>query len=195
MSQAVRERIIREATRLFVEHGYRGISMREIAEAANVSKAGLYYHFRDKEDLFLAVLGDSLQRIGWIIAEAVKEKEATRERVAHVMRGIFSLPAEQRAIIRLATQEMAHLRAPTRKVFGEQYHRLFITPLEDILKEGIARQEIRPLNTRVAIWMLLGMVYPFLYPPHHQGRIDPDEMLSTALTIFFDGVSLPPNHS
>jgi AcrR family transcriptional regulator len=49
-------RIIEEATCLFVASGYCGISMREIAEAVGISKAGLYYHFRDKEDLFLAIL-------------------------------------------------------------------------------------------------------------------------------------------
>ena len=41
-------RIVGEATCLFVVRGYRGISMREIAEAAGISKAGLYYHFKDK---------------------------------------------------------------------------------------------------------------------------------------------------
>ena len=41
-SAAVPERIIEEATRLFVASGYTSISMREIAEAVGVSKAGLY---------------------------------------------------------------------------------------------------------------------------------------------------------
>ena len=44
----LRARILAEATRLFVVYGYNGISMREIAEAVGVSKAGQYYHFKDK---------------------------------------------------------------------------------------------------------------------------------------------------
>ena len=51
-----REDILRQATRLFIAHGYSGLSMRRIAEAVGISKAGIYYHFRDKESLFLAIL-------------------------------------------------------------------------------------------------------------------------------------------
>ncbi len=49
----VRDRILLKALQFFVAHGYDGISMREIAEACGLSKAALYYHFRDKEALFL----------------------------------------------------------------------------------------------------------------------------------------------
>ena len=62
------ERIAEEATRLFVANGYHGVSMREIAEAVGISKAGLYYHFRDKEDLFIAILTANLsasRRLSW----------------------------------------------------------------------------------------------------------------------------------
>ncbi|MCB0152930.1 MAG: helix-turn-helix transcriptional regulator, partial [Caldilineaceae bacterium] len=51
-----RAAILAAAQRLFVERGYRGISMREIAEAVGMTKAALYYHFRDKEQLFVALL-------------------------------------------------------------------------------------------------------------------------------------------
>jgi len=56
----VPQQILHEATRLFVDRGYHALSMREIAEAVGVSKAGLYYHFEDKEDLFLAILTNNL---------------------------------------------------------------------------------------------------------------------------------------
>ena len=62
----VPDRIMEEATRLFVTRGYHGISMREIAEAVGVSKAGLYYHFKDKEDLFIAILTTNLNQIDHI---------------------------------------------------------------------------------------------------------------------------------
>lgn len=38
-------RILAAAARLFMARGYRGISMREIAEAVGISKAGLYFPF------------------------------------------------------------------------------------------------------------------------------------------------------
>lgn len=46
-----RQRIVDTAMRMFVEQGYDGTSLREIAEALEVTKAALYYHFRTKEEI------------------------------------------------------------------------------------------------------------------------------------------------
>ncbi len=54
-----RERILREATRLFAVHGYEGTSLRMIAEAVGMQKGSLVYHFSSKENIREAVL-DSL---------------------------------------------------------------------------------------------------------------------------------------
>jgi AcrR family transcriptional regulator len=42
---------------LFSSQGYRGTSIREIAEAAGVSTGNVYHHFPDKETIFQTVLG------------------------------------------------------------------------------------------------------------------------------------------
>ncbi len=55
-SEDKRERILTEALRLFSSSGYRGTSLSEIAQAADISKAGLLHHFPSKESLFIEVL-------------------------------------------------------------------------------------------------------------------------------------------
>lgn len=185
---AVRQRILDEATRLFVTHGYHGISMREIAARVGVSKAGLYYHFRDKEDLFLAILTAHLESIEHLIQEARQRERTTRGRVTRVLRGIFEQAPERRAIIRLASQEMAHLSRTARAEFSRLYREKFIAQMEAILREGVARGEIRPLDVHLATWMLLGMAYPFFYPAHERELGSPLEAIDLMLTIFFEGV-------
>ena len=76
----VRETILQESGRLFVARGYHGLAMRELAEAVGVSKAALYYHFTDKEDLFMAVLTSNLDRIEQVINEARKARTRGKER-------------------------------------------------------------------------------------------------------------------
>jgi AcrR family transcriptional regulator len=49
-------RILDVATRLFMEFGYDGASMDAVAEAAGVGKPTLYHRYRDKRDLFEAVV-------------------------------------------------------------------------------------------------------------------------------------------
>src|ERR1700752_2447185 len=46
------EAIVQAATALFQKHGFDGISMDKVAEAAEVSKRTLYNHFPSKEELF-----------------------------------------------------------------------------------------------------------------------------------------------
>jgi AcrR family transcriptional regulator len=50
-----RERILDVALDLFVDRGYDKTSLREIAERLGVTKAALYYHFRSKEDILMAL--------------------------------------------------------------------------------------------------------------------------------------------
>ncbi len=188
-ASAMLSRIIDEAARLFVASGYRGISMREIAEAVGISKAGLYYHFRDKEDLFIAILTAHLGGVEQIIHDAVSDGANAREQVARIIRGILSLPPNQRAIIRLASQEIVHVSQAARSDFEGTYQERFLGRVEAILQGGIDRGELRRVNVRLATWLLLGMAYPFFYPGHSLG--DMDETIDLMLAVFFDGLSNP----
>jgi TetR/AcrR family transcriptional repressor of nem operon len=55
----LKEVIIRESTRLFSSKGFLNTSIKDIMEASGTSKGGLYNHFRNKEELFSAVLDES----------------------------------------------------------------------------------------------------------------------------------------
>ena len=55
-SEDKRVRILNEAVVLFGEHGYAGTSLADIANAADISKAGLLHHFSSKDELFAKVL-------------------------------------------------------------------------------------------------------------------------------------------
>lgn len=184
-----KEQIVEVAARLFVDRGYKGISMREIAQAAGLSKAGIYHHFRDKESLFLAVLTANLQRIERLIEAACQEQSSARARLHAILTGIFALPPAQRAIIRLASQEMAALSPKARREFARVYRHAFVDRIVAILQEGIERGEVRPVNPRLATWMLLGMAYPFLYPAHQAELGDPQDTVEIMLEIFFEGIS------
>src|SRR5215471_7397882 len=53
---SVARHLARVAARLFAERGYEATSVREIVEAAGVTKPTLYYHFKSKEGLAQALL-------------------------------------------------------------------------------------------------------------------------------------------
>ena len=55
-AQGSRDEILQAAMRLFANRGFHETSMSEVAREAQVSKALIFWHFRTKEDLFMAVL-------------------------------------------------------------------------------------------------------------------------------------------
>lgn len=180
--------ILQEATRLFVERGYHGLSMREIAEAVGVSKAGLYYYFKDKEDLFLAILLGNLDRLDRILQEA-RQAPTARQQIERFVRAIFEWAPEERAIIRLASQEMEHLSQHGLAEFSRLYYTKFIGQVQAILAEGIQRGELRPMDPALATWILLGMMYPFFYSAHAVSRSASPHIVETMLVLFFEGAS------
>ena len=48
--------ILYEAGELFMERGFQATSTREIADNAEITQPNLYYHFKTKEDIYIAVL-------------------------------------------------------------------------------------------------------------------------------------------
>ncbi len=51
-TQTTRERIVATALSLFSEKGYGAVSVREIAGAVGIRESSLYYHFKNKQDIF-----------------------------------------------------------------------------------------------------------------------------------------------
>jgi TetR/AcrR family transcriptional repressor of mexJK operon len=71
-------RLLDVATRLFMERGFEGTSIDAVAEAAGVSKPTLYARYRDKRDLFAAVLRGRIRRwLAPIAAAAEAQASAT----------------------------------------------------------------------------------------------------------------------
>lgn len=54
--ESSRDRIVAHSLSLFSARGYHGVSMNDISQAVGITKAALYYHFEDKESLFIAAM-------------------------------------------------------------------------------------------------------------------------------------------
>lgn len=79
-----RQRIVAAARPLFVEHGYKGVSMQQIAYAASIHKATLYHHFRDKDALFVTVVQAELAQMRAELVAAIDAGATTHQRLAAV---------------------------------------------------------------------------------------------------------------
>jgi AcrR family transcriptional regulator len=156
-----------------------------------VSKAALYYHFRDKEELLLAILDSYLDEMEAELQRIQLEQTAARQRIRAMVEMILLQPAEQRAVIRLSSQEMAQLSLPARQAFDRAYHQKFIDRIHMIFSEGIQSGELRPIDPTVAAWALLGMMFPYFYPAHSSDLLTSEEVAENLTQIFLDGMAQP----
>jgi AcrR family transcriptional regulator len=78
-------KIITEAARLFSEKGFLNTSITEILDAAGTSKGGLYNHFRNKEELCLAVLAESRRVWREINLAGVRETASPLGRIYRIL--------------------------------------------------------------------------------------------------------------
>ena len=186
----LRQQILSTAKILFIQQGYHGLSMRQIAEALGVSKAALYYHFRDKEELLLAILDSFLDEMEISLQQIRQEQAGARRKIHALVKLILFQPADQRAVIRLSSQEMAQLSLPARQAFDRAYHLKFLDPICLVLQDGIQSGELRPVDPVVATWALLGMMYPYFYPAHSSDLLPAAEVAERLAQIFLDGVAI-----
>jgi AcrR family transcriptional regulator len=182
--------ILNAARQLFIQHGYHALSMRQIAAAVGVSKPALYYHFRDKEELFLAVILERLEAVVVELDRIQAGGEPARRQVAALVHALLSWPLDERAVIRLASQEMDHLSPAAQDTIQVAYRDQFFEKVRAILAAGITAGELRPVDSEVAAWTLLGMMYPYFYPVHSGDAPLPDSVPHLILAIFLDGLAV-----
>jgi AcrR family transcriptional regulator len=185
----VREEILATATKMFIQQGYHGLAMRQISEAVGVSKAALYYYFKDKEELFLAILNDSLDQIESSIDKIRTKQVSSAEKIRLFVEYVLGQPAEQRSIIRLGSQEMSQLSTASRRKFGKLYQEKFIGKLAAIFQSGMDGGEFREIDPSVATWSLLGIMYPYFYPSHGSDKPIAPQTINEVVGIYLRGVT------
>jgi AcrR family transcriptional regulator len=71
--QQTREQLLLAAAQVFAQKGFHGASIDEIAETAGYTKGAVYTHFSTKDDLYLALLDQSLDRESSIWTQIIEE--------------------------------------------------------------------------------------------------------------------------
>jgi AcrR family transcriptional regulator len=86
---------------VFVARGYHAAAMDEIAERAGVSKPVLYQHFPGKQDLYLALLDESVEALIEAVRSALVSTTDNRQRVNATFAAYYEYVAEHRGTFRL----------------------------------------------------------------------------------------------
>ncbi len=98
---ASRQNLLHAALRCFAQHGYAATSVQQIVDAARVSKPVLYYYFRDKADLFLAVVDAAHDERYRLIQAAAERGRSVGEKLEEMVTAVFEYSLRNRELMRL----------------------------------------------------------------------------------------------
>jgi AcrR family transcriptional regulator len=144
-----RERILDAALRVFSRKGYHEAGVDEIATSSGTSKGGLYFHFPGKQQLFMALLDRSANRLLEKVETAMARERDPIDRADAALITLLSTFARHRPLARLFMVEALGAGPEFHRRVLELHER-FSGLIRQHLDEAIALGVIEPVDTEVA---------------------------------------------
>lgn len=190
--------LLAAALDLFVEKGFSATRVEEVAHRAGVSKGTLFLYFPSKEDLFKAVVREHLTGHITRWRDEIDHFEGPSSEILRY--ALFSWwehvgSTKASGIPKLMMSEAGNF--PELVAF---YRQEVIEPgsalLARILQRGIARGELRPINLKYGVYLMLAPLMFLVLWKHSFGpccdqltEIDPTTYLETQLDMLLHGLS------
>ena len=189
-NESVRNRLLAAATDLFTQQGYAATTVREIVGAAGVTKPVLYYYFRNKEGIYLELMGEAFARVDGLIAGIAGDQGSAAQRLLRLCDRAYTLFTEKVKVVRVmyAIYYGPHQGAPFFDF--DAYHHKFLEGVRRLIEEGIREGEFRKGNPDDMAWAVIGAINVAMevhlgHPELQLGR----EGLARILKIIFQGIS------
>ena len=191
-----RQEMLAAALELFSEKGFHNVSMHEIAWKSEFAIGTLYKFFKNKEDLYKALMLEQADKFGEALTKAIEEPDDEVEKLRNYVRTKGQMFRDNLSMVRLYFAEtrgasfniMAGLDREIRDKYGH-----FLETLASIFKSGMDRKRFvniaDPYHLAVAVESLTnGFLFLWLEAPErHPYPEDPD----TILNILFKGLIGP----
>ena len=156
-SQDKTQEICLTAAQIFFSKGYNATSLNDIADSLNITKAGLYYYFENKQDLLYRIINLGLDSVQEEVLNPARNIEDAEERLRFIILNHARLSAGgNHAVIIISHEDNAlnfHQREETLKRRREYFDFIRSTLAE--LKDSGKLEEI---DLTTATFTILGMI-------------------------------------
>ncbi|MFT5755120.1 MAG: AcrR family transcriptional regulator [Flavobacterium sp.] len=146
--------IINCAAKLFKEKGYSAVTMRDIAQALDIKAASLYNHIKSKQEILVLIVVDIAEEFTNTINEIVLSESTAIQKLEKVIQLHIDITIRNPEALACLNNDWMHLTDKELSYFikmREDYEENF----RNIIKSGIASNEIKNLNSEVIIFSIL----------------------------------------
>lgn len=147
--------ILSASAQLFALKGYDGTSMRDIAEACNISKSLLYHHFKSKDEIFNRITLGSTHQLYAFVAQEIPPGASAAAKIRAFMLASANYFDRYRWVWMASTSsfwsDSDRSRHKERMMWRDRYERL----LRELIEEGIELGEFRQVDVAIAGRLIL----------------------------------------
>lgn len=193
--------ILMAAKTLFVQKGYHNTTLEEVAQLAEFGKGTIYNYFRNKEDLFYAILEHYTAEVLEITKRALQDtKGALKEKLR-----AFALSTVQygranedvfHLLMREVNQPNSVFFAHRLKLVGQVIRKVW-EQLAHLFQEEMRLGRMRTFDAMNLAALLDAMIRMYVVATHSSFRllepVAPETSVDMVLDVFFNGISEPKN--
>ena len=179
---------------LFAEKGYASTTVREIVARAGVSKPVLYYYFKNKEGIFLAILDWAAEKQQDLLTEVLETPGSALDRLIYLFRLIYQGVMEKQDLFKMIHNLIFGPPQGVPQGDLEQYHHRMVSALKEIYVKGLASQEVKDTDSDDAAILILSIIDFCLHMDYlHPESRDPDRP-ERLLRLAVDGLGRKEEH-
>jgi AcrR family transcriptional regulator len=152
--------IVDIAVRVFLERGYDGTSMEDLARAAGISKSSFYYHVSGKEELLEHGVNRALDALFGVLDEPAALEGRAVDRLRHMLRRMTEIVAERLPEVALLVRANGNTETEKRALDRRrEFDRAVTRLMRQAIREGDVRASTEPgLVTRLMLGMAVSVV-------------------------------------
>jgi len=187
-----RERLLAAAMDQFTRRGYAATSVRELCEAAGVTKPVLYYYFKSKEGLYLELMEGSYTIFESTVAELTMYTGGILNQIIRFCEGVFDTGMANMPILRLIYSIYYGTPQGAPNFNLDKYYDRMLEIICGLIQEGVDQGEISAGNVEDMTWAVLSCLNTALEEQlcHQYPRIDRATM-ARMLGLLFSGIATP----
>ncbi len=145
-----RRQILDAAKRCFIQRGLDATTIRHIAEAAELSLGGIYFHYQSKDEIFRAICSETYGTVlsRWRSGDSPDDADSAEARIRAIAESNLRLLEDDPDHFRLAlVLNGAAVVDPKLKAVKREQHLGFVGYLAGVLERGVDRHELVPHDT------------------------------------------------
>jgi AcrR family transcriptional regulator len=182
-----RQEILNLAAEVFFEKGYHNASINDISTRLGTTKAAIYYHFHNKEEILYTIVDEMTSRLLLKLRSCISSYDDPIERLQALITSQISFIKTHKKELKILVEDKRFLTGELRHLTREKerttFH-IFRANMEELQKAGL----LKNVDLTTATFGIFGMITWLYHWYNPNGRLQIEQLTKQIINILFYGL-------